>query len=113
MIKFIKYWWNKFWLFITKFLRKTNFDNLWFANFVDNKLAPQIKKEVAKYQKHKDYNLYKSRVLTALDIIRDFIKLTKAQEERLTKILTTANQTPATVALLISKELKAIYNTYF
>ena len=113
MIKWFIYHWKRFWLWITKWLKRTDFDNKVFSNFVDNKIHPKLVKEIKRLKGTTDYNYYKQKILEYLDVVRDFIKLTKKQEEILTKLLVNENNPPKVIATLVCNNLKTFYDEKF
>ena len=110
MFKWLKYWWNRIWLFLTKWLKRTDFDNKVFSNFIDNRIHPLLVKKIKKYKGTTDYSYYKSKILSALDVVRDYVKITDKQEEILTKLLVAENNSPKFIATLICNNLKNFYD---
>ena len=113
MIKWFIYHWKRIWLFLTKWLKRTDFDNKVFSNFIDNKIKPKLEKEIKKLKGTTDYNYYKEKILKYLDIVKKFITLTEKQKKLLEKVLVNENQSPKIIALLVCNNLKTFYDEKF
>ena len=112
MIKFIKYWWNKILLWITKLLKRSDYDNKVFANFVNNKVVPKLSKVIEKnrVKGEKDYLV---EIDKALSIVLTFMKLDNILEAKIKKHLQALKLSSKQIAKLIGVELIRHYNKNF